>query len=122
MKEDYDIVLRGHHLTEVLYKFCLLGKNDFQRIFRKNHSRKFTKHIMEIVKSIMESNIRVKIVAMLDDICTKCPEKRDECVGDKLVEDDRKAIDFCSLKIGKIYTSKQILKRINKLVSIEELK
>lgn len=55
----------------------------------------------------------------LDDICKACgDEKRNSgCSSTVMALKDKSYAAWYGFKIGKIYTSKQILKRINKKVS-----
>lgn len=117
MKKDYDITLRGHHLF-ALYVFYFLG--GAARIwelayFRYSYSKKTTEHLIKILRKITKSDIRVKIVDTLDDICEECDSEDSSCSSRKKAMRDTKRAVAAGLEIGETYSSRYILKRLETL-------
>lgn len=112
MKEDYDIVLRGHHL-KLLYQFyCLKKENKIRKsMLHLHYGQGHTDHAINVLKRIAESDIKVKITDTLDVICSKCYWRVIPDICGQDIEDVEMAL-YLGLKTGKTYNSKFILRKL----------
>lgn len=129
------INLRGHHLKSLKYGWRELlrqqrrGENKltpyetFYRTYEFWHchfgySYKYIKHVSNLFSKIIEGNVKVRLTCTLDDICEKCNLIKRGCISPKSEQaqankvGDIETIALCSLKLGRVYTSKYILKKL----------
>ena len=116
--KDYDVTLRGHHLS-VLYSFYLRhGKHRIRKTSIEEHNKPMAENTIKVLKKIVSSNLRVKIVDTIDDICQACDERKTRVCkefipyGISAASADRATAHHYGFKIGKVYSSKYILRRI----------
>lgn len=121
MKKNYDVALRGHHLR-LVYSFYFLGnKGIIWNVANTEHGKKHADNAIETLERIASSNVRVKIIDTIDDICETCKEKRTKkCkefipYGESAAASDRGAIYLYKLRCNRPYTSKFLLKRLKKM-------
>ncbi len=111
MKKDHDIALRGHHL-KLVFSFHFM-KNYEKKIWETtacNHGEKQADNFINILKKITGSDIKIKIIATVDDICKTCDEKETEsCIG---VGNDIDVAIYYGFSINEIYSSSYILSRL----------
>ena len=118
-RKDYDVALRGHHI-EFLH-VSLLGAEAKEKIDFHGYGEKFIQNYIKVLKKISSSNLRVKIVDTLDNICSHCDVQRDrKCDNAAAVLYDKDQAQEYGLEINKIYTSRQILEQINKTSSKDQ--
>lgn len=111
MKKDYDITLRGHHLILLFNLYVSKDENGIrENMLILKYSKRHTEHTINILKKITESDIRIKIVDALDDICRKCRRKR-KCANNVFMSDVSISAD-ANLRINEIYDSKHILETL----------
>jgi hypothetical protein len=118
LKKGYDVALRGHHLR-ILNRFSFLDEESRKKwvrqfMFRWGYGKQHTDYVINILKKIVKSDdIKIKIVSTLDDICKECKLKKSICRRD-IDEYDLNTSTNIGLKIDKIYSSKYILKKLEK--------
>ncbi len=115
MFKEYDIILRGHHLV-MLYHYCFLGGESYVRenMLSEGYGEEHTEHVVEIFRRIKKSDkLKIIIVDMPDDICEKCRRKKVKCYS---ALDDLSVITYVGLRVCKVYTSKYILKKLERVV------
>lgn len=117
MKKDYSVALRGHHLM-LLYIFLFSG--GAARIweflfFRYGYGEKHAQHAVRVLKKIKRSNTKTKITDVLDAICEKCKLEKPKCRNPKKTGKDVAIAKYVGLKIGNIYTSKYIIRKLKVL-------
>lgn len=114
MKKDHDIALRGHHLL------LLHGAFGFWRriilrldMLRDGYGIRHVIYTINVLKKITKFDIRVKMVDNLDDdICKICRKRNSECTKDAAGEIEAVMIQGLGFKVGKIYSSKYLCKKI----------
>ncbi len=118
MEKDKIIILRGSRLV-VLYRFCFLReKKEIETCATQDHGENFAKNLIKTLERIATSNVKVKIVDTIDNICQACKkEKTRGChelvrYGISATSADRGIIHFYGFKIGKVYSAKYILRRL----------
>lgn len=121
MKKDYDVALRGHHLR-LLNSFYFFGnKGIIWNVTATEHGKKHADNTIKTLERIASSNIRVKIIDTIDDICKTCNEKRTrKCkefipYGISAAASDRETVHCYKLKLNRVYTSIFLLKRLKKM-------
>ena len=121
MKKDYQVALRGHHLR-LLYTFHFYqnGGDWIRTSLTVNYSKRHAENTLKTLRKITNSNIKVKIVETIDDICKTCKKKKKkECrqfipYGISATCDDRGTAHYYGFKINrkKPYTAQYILRRL----------
>ena len=116
--------MRGHHVY--FLHMSLLGAEAQREINSLRYGyggygKKYIQNYIEVLKKISSSNLRVKIVDTLDDICSHCDVQRDrKCDNAAAALYDKNQAQEYGLEINKIYTSRQILEQINKTSSKDQ--
>ena len=118
MRKNFDIALRGHHLM-ALYIYLFWGGPgkilDLMAI-KYGYGFKHALYAMKKFKAIYRSNLRIKIIDTLDDMCGVCKFKSNkECKSQKKAIRDTKIAQYIGLQIGNIYTSQQIIRKLRRL-------
>ena len=115
MKKDYDVVLRGHHINTLRF-YLAHGAEKLKTIFRDGkRSSGYTKNAINILKKITNSDVRVKFISTLDDICKSCNARDKTCTTRLTASCDKEWLEYYGFKVSKIYSSKHILKKLQKV-------
>ena len=104
--------IRPHHLL------CILG---FKGL---GYSNEFVENMKKIVNHYFKGT-KIKIIFGVDDICEKCPHNISQnCIlyKENVIHMDQKVIALLEIEYCKIYLSNELLKRVAKKISIENLK
>lgn len=119
MAQQYDVTLRGHHL-DLFYKFYVWGWDHYiWKHLTKKYSKRHADNTVKIFKRIKETDIRVKIIDTIDEICQTCKKKKKRACrefipyGISNTSADRATIYHYGM-IKRVYTSKYIRKRVVK--------
>lgn len=108
------IYLRGHHLL-VLYQLLKFGTKSFKSA-HSEYGEQFIKNSLMVYRRIIGSKTRIKIIDKPDDICRACKWRQSiNCRNAEIVAYDKGGANFFGLKIGKIYSSSTIIKKIKGL-------
>jgi hypothetical protein len=124
--ESSEIRIRGHHLFGLFY--CFLADNKEMRInyivilrtFSKDYGRRFAKNNGYILRKLLnDSQVKIKLVAGMDDFCKACPKSK--CGGD-VGEDkiDKKIIKALGCEVSGVYSLDELIKRGDALVKTYE--
>jgi len=114
LKKDHDIALRGHHLL-LLYGAFGFWRRIILRLdmLRDGYGIRHVIYTINVLKKITKFDIRVKMVDNLDDdICKICRKRNSECTKDAAGEIEAVMIQGLGFKVGKIYSSKYLCKKI----------
>jgi hypothetical protein len=119
------IRLRGHHLN-MLWKFivcydndknCLKHDSEEYEIFinaciRTGYSKYFSDQAFNLLKKIVEEDVKVELTNDLDDICSLCNQRHEFCYSKTLSLADVNTLNYYGLKLGMIYNSKTVNEEI----------
>lgn len=111
MKKDHDIDLRGHHLKLVFsFHFIKNSEKKIWEIAARDHGEKHADNFINTLKKITGSDIKVKIIATVDDICKTCDKKETKhCIE---VGNDKDVAFYYGFSVNKIYSSNYILSKL----------
>ncbi len=88
------------------------------------YSQGFVENYKKIASEVVsDPNTQIEVVGNLDSICSACPNqtKQGECTTQaKVLELDRRHMEILGIKIGKILTWSEAVKRIRKKMSLEK--
>ena len=120
------VKIRGHHL-ERLRVFYEDGNLDKYHLLEGDHgySEEFCEGEVNLFNMIVDSpELNIKIITSLDDLCYYCNKdpKKEGCLDEELIEDDNSVALSYVLKIGQIYTAKEILKKFDESIRLNSLK
>ncbi|MDP1629056.1 MAG: DUF1284 domain-containing protein [bacterium] len=123
MPKDFDVRLRGHHLS-ALYYFSYYRRNEWQvenykRSLASGYGRRQAEKNIKVLEKICANNIRVKLTDRPDEICQGCLRKKESCrkfipYGISAASDDRASTYNLGFKIGKVYRSRYLLRKLRK--------
>lgn len=114
MKKDKRkiIYLRGHHLN--MQKDFLLNKEAaIEKILKLEgeYGENFVKNAIKIHEMIAGEDVKVKIIAAVDDFCQFCrmrQNRRCDPLDSEILDQDKSRAHIYGLKIGRVYTTKHI--------------
>jgi hypothetical protein len=113
---EYDMRLRGHHLKMLSAAAC--SESIDRKAYFENMEKQYRDHpeIVDKIRRISEkissdSNLKIKMVLELDDVCLPtCPEMKESCKDKK---DDLHYLKIYGLKPDHVYSSSELLKILN---------
>ena len=139
MPKNCDIRLRGHHLY-LLYNFdsnCRKSEPELSElglgnlgleVFKNNlksygrYGRKDIEHFIKVLERICNGSIRVKLTDGLDAICRGCHWRKEKVcrerdslpLATKYPDGDYNTIKNLGFKLGKVYRSQYLLRKLRK--------
>jgi hypothetical protein len=123
-----EIDLRAHHLYSLARQYRASGVTRSIRGIKLAllgyRDNEFKDHLTEVIGGIINCETeRVRITDSYDEICKKCPQKRDEHCrvagiewpSEFLSSVDREVAENSSLTIGEVYNSDELIQRMDSI-------